>query len=253
MVEFGVDFEVNRVWIFPSLRFLMRPCAFFARMTFFFTLRFWHCAGLLHGVDIPARSSALQRAQARSSALKRAPACSSALQRTPAHLLFAQSPMPVRRAKPSARAFASGSAGALPSVSAISSVQAPCVDNRARRAISLADRGVAQRWLLWGSCSQQWIEAYTQMSRAVAAVGSAWFARWEGGRGTRIPIVDGASRPRGQQGARFLEIPIFLSTQTVSFWADLTSPVSWFSDCSQLTFVRCSRHFVSGKRRSSSA
>ena len=93
VVKCGVNFEVNRVWIFPSLRFLMRPCAFFACMTFFFTLRFWHCAGLLHGVDIPARSSALQRA----------PACSSALQRTPAHLLFAQFPMPVRRAKPSAR------------------------------------------------------------------------------------------------------------------------------------------------------
>ena len=79
VVDFGVDFEVNRVWIFPSLRFLMRPCAFFACMTVFFTLRFWHCAGLLHGVDIPARSSALQRAQARSRVLQRTPANSSAL------------------------------------------------------------------------------------------------------------------------------------------------------------------------------
>ena len=85
VVDLGVDFEVNRVWIFPSLRFLMRPCAFFACMTFFFTLRFWHCAGLLHGVDIPARSSALQRAQARSSALQRAQARSRVLQRTPAN------------------------------------------------------------------------------------------------------------------------------------------------------------------------
>ena len=151
---------------------------------------------------------------------------SSTLQRAPAHLLFAQSPMPVRRAKPSARAFASGSAGALPSVAAISSVQAPCVDNRARRAISLANRGVVQRSLLRGSCSQQWVEAYTQMSRIVAAVGSAWFARWEDCRGTRVPIVDGASRPRGRQGARFFEIAIFLSTQTVSFRADLTPSVS---------------------------
>ena len=175
----------------------------------FFTFRFWHCAGLLHGVDIPARSSALQRAPARSSALKRAPACSSALQRTPAHLLFAQSPMPVRRAKPSARAFASGSAGALPSVAAISSVQAPCVDNRARRAISLANRGVVQRSLLRGSCSQQWVEAYTQMSRAVAAVGSAWFAPWEGCRATRIPNVDGASRRAVSRARDFLKSRFF--------------------------------------------
>ena len=177
----------------------MRPRAFFACMTFFFTLRFWHCAGLLHGVDIPARSSALQRA----------PACSSAPQRTPAHLLFAQSPMPVRRAKPSARAFASGSAGALPSVAAISSVQAPCVDNRARRAISLANRGVVQRSLLRGSCSQQWVEAYTQMSRVVAAVGSAWFAPWEGCRATRIPIVDGASRRVVSRARDFLKSRFF--------------------------------------------
>ena len=41
------------------------------------------------------------------------------------------SAMPKRRAKPSARAFASGGAGALPSVSAFSSAQAQCVDNRA--------------------------------------------------------------------------------------------------------------------------
>ena len=168
-----------------------------------------------------ARSSALKRAPARSSALKRAPACSSALQRTPAHLLFAQSPMPVRRAKPSARAFASGCAGALPSVAAISSVQAPCVDNRARRAISLANRGVVQRSLLRGSCSQQWVEAYTQMSRAVAAVGSAWFRPVGGLPRHPHPNCRRCIPPRGQQGARFLEIPIFLSTQTVSFWADL--------------------------------
>ena len=156
-----------------------------------------------------ARSSALKRAPARSSALKRAPACSSALQGTPAHLLFAQSPMPVRRAKPSARAFASGCAGALPSVAAISSVQAPCVDNRARRAISLANRGVVQRSLLRGSCSQQWVEAYTQMSRAVAAVGSAWFAPWEGCRATRIPIVDGASRRVVSRARDFLKSRFF--------------------------------------------
>ena len=106
MVDFGVDFEVNRVWIFPSLRFLMRPCAFFACMTVFSPSVF----GTVRGCSTEwifqhaqARSSALKRAPARSSALKRAPACSSALQRTPAHLLFAQSPMPVRRAKPSAR------------------------------------------------------------------------------------------------------------------------------------------------------
>ena len=154
-------------------------------------------------------SSTLKRAPARSCALKRAPACSSALQRTPAHLLFAQSPMPVRRAKPSARAFASGSAGALPSVAAISSVQAPCVDNRARRAISLANRGVVQRSLLRGSCSQQWVEAYTQMSRAVAAVGSAWFAPWEGCRATRIPIVDGASRRVVSRARDFLKSRFF--------------------------------------------
>ena len=151
-----------------------------------------------------------QHAQARSSALKRAPACSSALQRTPAHLLFAQSPMPVRRAKPSARAFASGCAGALPSVAAISSVQAPCVDNRARRAISLANRGVVQRSLLRGSCSQQWVEAYTQMSSVVAVVGSAWFAPWEGCRATRIPIVDGASRRVVSRARDFLKSRFFI-------------------------------------------
>ena len=151
-------------------------------------------------------SSTLKRAPARSSALKRAPACSSALQRTPAHLLFAQSPMPVRRAKPSARAFASGCAGALPSVAAISSVQAPCVDNRA---ISLANRGVVQRSLWRGSSSQQWVEAYTRMSRAVAAVGSAWFAPWEGCRATRIPIVDGASRRVVSRARDFLKSRCF--------------------------------------------
>ena len=97
MVDFGVDFEVNRVWIFPSLRFLMRPCAFFACMTVFFTLRFWHCAGLLHGVDIPARSSALQRAQARSRVLQRTPANSSALAlRSASH---ARAPREAKRAR----------------------------------------------------------------------------------------------------------------------------------------------------------
>ena len=201
-MNFGVDFEVNRVWIFPSLRFLMRHCAFFACMTVFSPSVF----GTVRGCST---EWIFQRAQARSSALKRALACSSALQRTPAHLLFAQSPMPVRRAKPSARAFASGSAGALPSVSAISSVQAPCVDNRARRAISLANRGVVQRSLLRGSCSQQWVEAYTQMSRAVAAVGSAWFAPWEGCRATRIPIVDGASRRVVSRARDFLKSRFF--------------------------------------------
>ena len=195
-MKFGVDFEVNRVWIFPSLRFLMRPCAFLACMTFFFHPPFLALCGAA------PRSGY-------SSTLKRAPACSSALQRTPAHLLFAQSPMPVRRAKPSARAFASGSAGALPSVAAISSVQAPCVDNRARRAISLANRGVVQRSLLRGSSSQQWVEAYTQMSRAVAAVGSAWFAPWEGCRATRIPIVDGASRRVVSRARDFLKSRFF--------------------------------------------
>ena len=79
VVDCGMDFEVIRVWIFPSLRFLMRRCACFACMTVFSTLRFWHCAGLLRGVDIPARSSALQRAQARSRVLQRTPANSSAL------------------------------------------------------------------------------------------------------------------------------------------------------------------------------
>ena len=136
-------------------------------------------------------------------------------------LLFAQSRLPCPcAARSQARAFASGSVGALPSVAAISSVQAPCVDNRARRAISLANRGVVQRSLLRGSCSQQWVEAYTQMSRAVAVVGSAWFARWEGCRGTRIPIVDGASRRVVSRARDFLKSR-FLSTQTVSFWADL--------------------------------
>ena len=204
-MKFGVDFEVNRVWIFPSLRFLMRPCAFFACMTVFFTLRFWHCAGLLRGVDIPARSSALQRAQARSRVLQRTPAHSSELQRTCSSLSL---PCPCA-ARSQARAFASGSAGALPSVAAISSVQAPCVDNRARRAISLANRGVVQRSLLRGSCSQQWVEAYTQMSRVVAAVGSAWFAPWEGCRATRIPIVDGASRRVVSRARDFLKSRFF--------------------------------------------
>ena len=97
VVDLGVDFEVNRVWIFPSLRFLMRPCAFFACMTVFFTLRFWHCAGLLHGVDIPARSSALQRAQARSRVLQRTPANSSALAlRSVSH---ARAPREAKRAR----------------------------------------------------------------------------------------------------------------------------------------------------------
>ena len=97
MVDFGVDFEVNRVWIFPSLRFLMRLCALFACMTVFFTLRFWHCAGLLHGVDIPARSSALQRAQARSRVLQRTPANSSALAlRSVSH---ARAPREAKRAR----------------------------------------------------------------------------------------------------------------------------------------------------------
>ena len=111
-------------------------------------------------------SSALKRAPARSSALPRAPAHSSELQRTCSSLSL---PCPCA-ARSQARAFASGSAGALPSVAAISSVQAPCVDYRARRAISLANRGVVQRSLLRGSSSRQWVEAYTQMSRAVAAV-----------------------------------------------------------------------------------
>ena len=97
VVDFGVDFEVNRVWIFPSLRFLMRHCAFVACMTVFFTLRFWHCAGLLHGVDIPARSSALQRAQARSRVLQRTPANSSALAlRSVSH---ARAPREAKRAR----------------------------------------------------------------------------------------------------------------------------------------------------------
>ena len=97
VVKFGVDFEVNSVWIFPSLRFLMRHCAFFACMTVFFTLRFWHCAGLLRGVDIPARSSALQRAQARSCVLQRTPANSSALAlRSVSH---ARAPREAKRAR----------------------------------------------------------------------------------------------------------------------------------------------------------
>ena len=136
-----------------------------------------------------------------SSTLKRAPACSSALQRTCSSLSL---PCPC------ARAFASGIAGALPSVAAISSVQAPCVDNRARRAISLANRGVVQRSLLRGSCSQQWVEAYTQMSRVVAAVGSPWFAPWEGCRATRIPIVDGASRRVVSRARDFLKSRFFI-------------------------------------------
>ena len=153
-----------------------------------------------------ARSSALQRAPARSSALPRAPAHSSELQRTCSSLSL---PCPCA-ARSQARAFASGCAGALPSVAAISSVQAPCVDNRARRAISLANRGVVQRSLLRGSCSQQWVEAYTQMSRAVAAVGSAWFAPWEGCRATRIPIVDGASRRVVSRARDFLKSRFFI-------------------------------------------
>ena len=152
-----------------------------------------------------------------SSTLKRAPARSCVLQRTCSSLSL---PCPCA-ARSQARAFASGSAGALPSVAAISSVQAPCVDNRARRAISLANRGVVQRSLLRGSCSQQWVEAYTQMSRAVAAVGSAWFRPVGGLPRHPHPNCRRCIPPRGQQGARFLEIPIFLSTQTVSFWADL--------------------------------
>ena len=150
-------------------------------------------------------SSTLKRAPARSSALPRAPAHSSELQRTCSSLSL---PCPCA-ARSQARAFASGSAGALPSVAAISSVQAPCVDNRARRAISLANRGVVQRSLLRGSCSQQWVEAYTQMSRAVAAVGSAWFAPWEGCRATRIPIVDGASRRVVSRARDFLKSRFF--------------------------------------------
>ena len=63
----------------------------------FFTLRFWHCAGLLHGVDIPARSSALQRAQARSRVLQRTPANSSALAlRSVSH---ARAPREAKRAR----------------------------------------------------------------------------------------------------------------------------------------------------------
>ena len=66
-------------------------------MTVFFTVRFWHCAGLPHGVDIPARSSALQRAQARSRVLQRTPANSSALAlRSVSH---ARAPREAKRAR----------------------------------------------------------------------------------------------------------------------------------------------------------